>query len=104
MGLLKSVAMNIRHAAALTLVGWHLMVPPLKYDRAGHPITDLRGNEMADWTASLSDYWNVESFDSAQECKDAQTPFISSHEGAWSPSQRLASVCIASDDPRLKEK
>jgi hypothetical protein len=74
--------MKPRHVAALALVGWYLMRPPLPHlsvpARRMDPATHL-----ARWTI-------VGTFPTQKEC-DAH------RSGRW---QR----CIASDDPRLKEK
>ena len=39
-GLLDSMSMTLRHAAALALVGWHLMVPPLSTAPFGSKLAD----------------------------------------------------------------
>jgi hypothetical protein len=31
-------SMNTRHAAALALMGWYLMVPPVHQERSGEPL------------------------------------------------------------------
>ena len=71
-----------RDAAALALVSWYLMTPPLPHLKppAVHKDTDaaLRGWKM------------VKSFPSQKECEAHRV----------NPWER----CIASDDPRLKEK
>jgi len=118
--------MNIRHAAALALVGWYLMAP----------IPDRDGKML--YEAQLR-YWDQrESFDTAIECRryrekwfremvqleeseDKKSEAQKEHEEAkmdatmkWQPgtarknrgnelNAALASKCIASDDPRLKE-
>ena|ERR1700733_11703725 len=110
--------MNLRHAAALALVGWYLMLPPLK-----------EKSVVAD--APLSEWKMVEGFDTAHDCESANSSLVeqakktSSQEerkfkasqGDKSSSQNLEALqqlyflevvvplqkCIASDDPRLKE-
>jgi hypothetical protein len=113
--------MNIRHAAALALVGWYLMVPP-------------QTNGQIDYTAPLSRWTVAESYDSAAPCREMLTNLrndatsqadkatneitakqkqheristeqlldamksLTAHEIAFQ------SACIATDDPRLREK
>jgi hypothetical protein len=74
--------MKLRHVAALPLVGWYLMLPPLPHLSvpAGRVGPEL---PLARWTI-------VGTFPTQKEC-DAH------RSGRW---QR----CISSDDPRLKEK
>jgi hypothetical protein len=92
----------------VALVGWYLMMPPL----AG-PKSKLR----VDVTAVFSQWEIVDSFDSADACRVALLK-----DGHWAEDQaahgkfesegqrdvlrwqRLEEKCVASDDPRLKEK
>jgi hypothetical protein len=87
--------MNFRHAAALALVGWYLMVPLRENDNSAKLRVDV---PLADWVY-------VDSFDTAKECRNegvqeekryAKDPLEADEYGSWE--------CIASDDPRLKEK
>jgi hypothetical protein len=57
--------MNVRHAAALTLVGWYLMVPPMAHKedwQAGGPPT----------TAPLGEWFIWNWFDTADACTKAR--------------------------------
>jgi hypothetical protein len=89
-----------RDAAALALVGWYLMVPPTK-----------DANQI-DPSVPLPKWVVLRAFDTAAACNDAQDqlryqvsrlnlqiPVASAASEAAEFSQ-----CIASDDPRLKEK
>jgi len=82
--------MKPRHAAALALVGWYLMLPLPK-----HP------------DAPIAQWAHVDSFDSATECRDAAYHLIDrakkNHDQAKLDTV-MGFECIASDDPRLKEK
>jgi hypothetical protein len=90
---------SFRHAAALALVGWYLMAP------AAYPAK----NGMWRWDAAapLSRWKLVKSFDSAVQC---EAELLERQRGA--KMENKASVrnfvesfqCIASDDPRLREK
>jgi hypothetical protein len=120
--------MNLRHAAALALVGWYLM----------SPLVDHSQGKIL-YEAPLA-YWEIdESFDTAAECRRHREENISlmsqielraskqsekeqeryeAQEDAESKWPRgtarksrgmgmksaLAAQCIATDDPRLKDK
>ena len=87
--------MNLSHAAALALVGWYLMTPPIS------PKTEIKG-----------------SYDSADACRKGQIQLVNtilafaaqesdeSKRNFFVPSWRDAmnAVCVSTDDPRLKEK
>ncbi|MGO9605408.1 MAG: hypothetical protein ACLQAT_18805 [Candidatus Binataceae bacterium] len=89
--------MKLRHATALALVGWYLMVPPLS-----HLPKDGRMEPLFNWTM-------VGAFRTEKDC-DAERPKFSkldpnlgSYRGL--PPEEIYDVqCIATDDPRLKEK
>jgi len=105
--------MQLRHGAALAIVAWYLMIPPIDADNrvdAGAPLPQ--------WRKSVS-------FDSARECAAALQDAI---DNPMTPSeyQQAAqatlnakmhplsksemtrrmeeSVCVSADDPRLKPK
>lgn len=107
--------MKIRHAAALALVGWYLMTPP---------VTDNNGHYMIAENAPLSDWKNIGGFDSADECTEykfwlnsglkkrygedfgTRLARLLRSKGTYeiaSDAATLVAQCIASDDPRLKE-
>lgn len=85
--------MKVCRAAALALLGWYLMMPPLGAD------------QLYDNTAPISKWSINSSFNNAMECIDRQAHMLQrakdqhdKHgENAW-----LSSACIVSDDPRLK--
>jgi hypothetical protein len=98
--------MNLRHAAALALVGWYLMVPPASsaWGNWSHPVNT----------------WDVHGrFESKDECEKARQQYVSdpSHfpysRALGDPVGRkllsegkvpVPSECVSSDDPRLKGK
>jgi hypothetical protein len=103
--------MNLRHAAALALVGWYLMAPvPTKAPLGQQPINpDL---PLSKWTIE-------QSFDTAAECEhwrasaimtNVKTYLDKDSTDAESKQAHLAanlwwkSLCIATDDLRLKGK
>ncbi len=100
--------MKPRHAAALALVGWYLMMPPLPQD----PLL------LADPTPPLSVWFLEQSFDTAKECegariKEDREAERQMHDLAKAHAietnighaqyfvQHIFSQCIATDDPRL---
>lgn len=110
--------MNLRHAATLALVGWYLMGPPIL-----HPDEN---SKMLGLEAPLSLWETIDEFDSIKACKDErfrteQNGFILEKETdteraknpvtGMTPEQMHSRAieltlvrCVASDDPRLKEK
>jgi hypothetical protein len=119
-------AMKPRHAAALALVGWYLMLPPLA-DRSTTHCLLCTGVD-----APLFKWTIEDSFDDAMSCRiaidwrrknQAQEMKGMSPRGPrpgdagftrltdmvyWMGYDRLTELqfakCIATDDPRLKEK
>jgi hypothetical protein len=89
--------MKFRHAAALALVGWYLIMPPLR---------STGSSDCYDANVPISQWQRIEAFDTAEQCKAASTKYALSHKqhgldcalaSAWLDAQ-----CIATDDPRLK--
>ena len=119
--------MNLRHAAALALVGWYLMVPPFSK-------TDQYGNTHADPSAPLSEweFYNelrttvshdrahALEFRTRDDCERKRKEFYDGWFGTnsrpggkdivrWDSIAIGAKTevityekCISSDDPRLK--
>jgi hypothetical protein len=101
--------MKSRHAAALALVGWYLMVPPTMGETRwicgkDSSIAAL-ARQWLDWGegcstynqvaapgAPLSQWHRVNRFDTVAECERGR---LQLSRGKWAQ-------CIASDDPRLK--
>jgi hypothetical protein len=120
----NSMSMNLRHAAALALVGWYLMMPPEVRDKKGDPVS----------VEAISHWDTLAVFDSAMNCYKAQNHVLdrareeltqryhatgtssvslvkSAMDRATTPKEldeigiilsTLQTSCIASDDPRLK--
>lgn len=105
--------MNLRHTAALALIGWYLMLPPVNDDNK--VIADA---PLWKWNQSVS-------FDSANECERtlhfvAHTPMTpSEYQTAQKAARKAhrvplslsemdirtaAARCVSTDDPRLKDK
>ena len=89
-----------RHAAALALVGWYLMVPPVD------------GQRRTLTNAPLTRWSRVRTFDSEHACKELHASLLKSFKGhtfdnfeqAVQADRVFHGRCIATDDPRLKEK
>ena len=86
--------MKLRHAAALALVGWYLMVPPLK----------SRGSMAVDASAPLARWHIFKSFDSVTECEALREKITKGEKDTEFYSAILTSACVASDDLRLNGK
>jgi hypothetical protein len=94
--------MKLRHAAALALVLWYLMVPPSK----GSPTF------LFDARAPFNKWTVRDTFDTASECRQsAKTTArlfkaFAKKDGtaaAINNSKRFATaICLETDDPRLK--
>ena len=90
--------MKFRHAAALALVGWYLMLPPLTPNA-----------RWIDTTAPLSAWYKVKPpYASMHDCERAKNAMVALHRpNPSSPSEQLrlkgeeAALCVPSDDPRL---
>ena len=97
--------MNLRHAAALALVGWCLMVAPRDSD-----FLFVTSVPVSKWVI-------VQSFDAAKDCEAERAEKVGladksgtywyydtkKRENVGAPAD-LAYRCVATDDPRLKEK
>jgi hypothetical protein len=84
---------KLRHAAALALVGWYLMVPP--YD-----------GDQIHFDAPLSKWEVYSGEDSGRACEETKVDQwkreVAAHEKDDTLKRRLVhSQCISSDDPRL---
>ena len=104
--------MTLRHAAALALVGWYLMVPP------------YNDNFVIDSRAPLSQWQVFMPYDDAATCEAVLTDRVRvattvlNHPERYTHDYRPGTAdrfitqqrqfefaqCIASDDPRRKEK
>lgn len=99
--------MKPSHTVALSLLalGWYLLVPPRSLE-AGSPVTAI---------PPLSQWQMLRSFDNAEACEGALTTLLKGLKQNLdkNPSDAKAAKqyafasdarCVASDDPRLKEK
>jgi len=93
MGASKTGQMKLRHAAALALAGWYLMLPPAKNGQ-------IRDAPIELWA-------HIDSFDTADQCRDAAQEIMKRADSKGDQTRIAAAYayeCIASDDPRLKPK
>jgi hypothetical protein len=100
--------LNPRHAAALALVGWYLMVPPT--------FENQYGAIQADDSTPVSKWGQQAVYDSAGACNEGKSDYFKQSvlasklvdktngpkAGAAIAVAALNAQCIASDDPRLK--
>ena|SRR6266478_8845086 len=95
--------MKTRHAAALALVGWYLMVPPSAF----------RFSDLATGLEPLYQWLQIGSFDSANACEQGRRMMIdrfmtklqrdsSDATAVHSLDAFYYSECVANDDLRLK--
>jgi hypothetical protein len=88
--------MKSRHAAALALVGWYLIVaPPQSF------------KDHKYYEAPLGQWTHKATFDSEFECNQERSKGCHHFENGETiglEGPLCYSKCIASDDPRLKEK
>jgi hypothetical protein len=93
--------MKLRHAAALALVGWSLMMPPPR------PVGD---HFKTNFSAPLSKWATMRTFDSQSQCETARAVYQQKPTGnlvimlgaAEAQATTKAAQCVADDDPRLK--
>lgn len=102
--------MKLRHAAAMVLTGWLLMTPPPMKD--AFPVFDVTAplSQWNAWSGGNADYYA-----SKRECEDSRRQQCSTwlfHDSpvGWGYQciraagvAVCASVCLPSDDPRLKK-
>ena len=118
--------MNLRHAAALALMGWYLMIPPVEIATGRYveeaPIAEW--GRLAEygtlaqcqnrWQADIRYYWRglhepklsdqeVQQLDAWLDSKNGLPPGTTSKTDAHMFQGYVSRRCIASDDPRLKE-
>ena len=106
--------MKLRHAAALALVGWFLLAPPVRQPKHEPPYVDEHAQDR--------DLKILHIFKTIDQCEASQkramlyaengkfTAFSGGYEGVidedpkpWL-TQRIEAECIATGDPRLKRK
>ena len=92
----NSTWMKLRHAAAIALVSWYLMIPP----RTAHDHVTF------DDRAPLASWFVFSAHDAAHECEGAKFLNREAHKQSGDPMKAAldSAQCIATDDPRLKGK
>jgi hypothetical protein len=90
-------SMNLRHAVALALVGWYLLMPPTTHD---HPSGNVDA-PLAQWAKRPTTYRD----------KAEREHVLDQQRRLWNAKNRQLKVrfykqgqCVAANDPRLKEK
>jgi hypothetical protein len=89
--------MNLRHAAALALVVWYLIAPPVRQPKGEAPYMDEH--------AKYRDWEILQVYKTSEECEIAQRRERSevslTDPDPWS-AQLADAECIASDDLRIE--
>jgi hypothetical protein len=88
------VGMKFRHAAALALVGWYLMMPP----------RDHANRQYADTSAPMSQWQQLAAYDSADKCEEAKLKFYKAlvKQGKKERADFSQNAdCVEANDPRL---
>ena len=96
--------MKLRHAAALALVRWYLMIP--RYDLTGlvldkAPLSMWKIYNEYDSSAQCEEI-REEMSRTAQKFIDEQEQRAETEDGLSQATVMLSARCIAKDDPRLK--
>ena len=99
-------AMKYRHAAALVLVGWYLLMPPL-----------INAPYKVDTEAPLTSWKVYQTFNTAEECRKSLLSMQAKYQhSATAPTGSIKrgtrafalqvefAQCVASDSPVLKRK
>ena len=92
--------MKPRHAAALALVGWYLMLPPIERGGSGGQFWVPANEPLSMWSTDRT-------FNSEDECNSAladlkQPRTYSGNAEQAQDMQRQRAICVSTDDPRLK--
>jgi hypothetical protein len=108
--------MKFRHAAALALVGWYLMLPPQRCEDKTRSDLDTC-DQVSNLEAPLSAWFRTwPSYPTAQDCEkalemDRRTTVLNGPDRAIDERERVAARCVSSDvlkgsrstrDPKLK--
>ena len=88
--------MNLRHAVALALVGWYLMMPPITSSNLHAPLLKCETIGRYD-SADVCSHWERYEHDLARN-------YLARNPDHPIPMPIANAQCVASDDPRLKEK
>jgi hypothetical protein len=89
--------MKLRHAAALGLLGWYLMVPPTGKD---FPSGNLNA-PISQWLKRPTIY---RSRDECEHVLDKQRRLLNAKNQQLAVRFYKQAQCVATDDPRLQQK
>lgn len=87
--------MKLRHAAALALVIWYLMTPPIDPASRSDPRFSV---QHLDKKAPLYTWWIADTFKTSDDCKAAIASMKLKFGDYWYGKDQ----CVSSDDLRLK--
>jgi hypothetical protein len=99
---MANINMKLRHAAALALVGWTLMMPPPR------PVGD---HFETNFLAPLSKWTKLRTFDAQSQCQAAREDYQRKPTGnlvimlgaTEAKATTKAAQCVEAGDPRLRE-
>ena len=115
--------MKLRHAAALMIAGWYLLLAPYHSGVPNHPAASKSPSGLYDFSAPLSSWTKQGSFNSEADCKrkkdslyrqqldentlaksTGNSPRLEKRASFNQMARFFHAQCIATDDPRLKGK
>jgi hypothetical protein len=92
--------MTLRHAVALGLMGWYLMVPPIE--------RSPNGRRAFNFNVPLSQWYRWNYYESARECWDVDRDLLERSRSVLridpldaAANAYLQAQCIPTDDPHL---
>jgi hypothetical protein len=93
--------MNLQHAAALAILSWYLVGPPIT---GVHilPTTPFPHVDTVNTEVPFTKWTILKSFDTAQDCEAGPSAMVKQHYTQHNALVYEDAVCIATDDPRLK--
>jgi hypothetical protein len=101
--------MNPRHAAALALVGWYLIAPPIRSVEPDFRTYDEYDYDYLDEHAAYRDWKLICVLNTKDECerfreriKERTAPEGNAADIDIELEQWVEAECFASDDPRIK--
>ena len=99
--------MKLRHAAALALVSWYLIAPPILSIEGNLEVYDQYDYDYLDEHAAYRDWKLIYVLNTEDECerfRDLAKRQVERHRGPFDVEleQYTEAECFASDDPRIR--
>ena len=96
--------MNLRHAAALALVGWYLMIPPMYFVASLCKCPRPEDGTYVEPHAPLVRWQKWKLYNSGSACESARAAGVVEKYWKGRIKGDIYGRCIENDDPRLKEQ